>query len=38
MIEIPWDSVTLEEAVYLMANHDGDCYIDGDRRTMMMVE
>ena len=38
VVEIPWDSVTLEEAVYLMANHDGETWIDGDRETVVMVE
>lgn len=35
---IPWESVTLEEAVYLMTNHDGETWMDGDRKTVMMVE
>ena len=38
VVEIPWERVTLQEAVDLMANHDGNCWIDGDRETVVMVE
>ena len=38
VIEIPWERLTLKEAVYLMENHDGECHIDGDRRTVVMAE
>ena len=38
VVEIPWERVTLEEAVYLMANHDGNCWVDGDRETVVIAE
>ena len=38
MIEIPWERLTLGEAVHLMGNHDGETWIDGDRETVVMVE
>ena len=37
-VVIIWDAVTLEEAVYLMGNHDGEAYIDGDRKVLVMIE
>ena len=37
VVEIPWENLTLQEAVYLMANHDGETWIDGDRETVVMV-
>lgn len=38
VVEIGWDKLTLEEAVYLMENHDGECWVDGDMRTIVMEE
>lgn len=38
VIVIPWESVTLEEAIYLMANHGGETWIDGDQKAVMMIE
>ena len=38
VIEIPWDSVTLEEAIYLMANHDRESFIDGDKKCIIIKE
>ena len=38
VVETPWEGLTLEEAVHLMEKHDGECYIDGDRETVVMVE
>lgn len=37
-ITIPYESVTLEEAIYLMEHHDGECYCDCDRKEIVMVE
>jgi len=38
VVEIGWEKVTLEEAVYLMGSHDGECHIDGDNRTVVLTE
>ena len=38
VVEIGWEKLTLEEAIYLMINHNGECYIDGDKRTVVMIE
>ena len=38
VVEIPWEGLTLEEVVYLMANHDGNCWVDGDRETVVMTK
>jgi len=38
VVEIGWENLTLKEAVYLMGNHDGECGIDGDRRSVVTIE
>lgn len=37
-IIIPYDTVTLEEAFYLMEHHDGECWCDCDKKAIVMVE
>lgn len=34
-----WDcGITLEEAVFMMEKHEGESYIDGDRKAVVMLE
>lgn len=38
-VVIDWDSgITLEEAIFRMSIHDGECYVDGDRKVVVFIE
>ena len=37
-VVIDWKDITLEEAVFRMSIHDGECYVDGDRKAVVFVE
>jgi len=36
MIEIPYPTITVEEAVYLLTRHGG--YLDGDKQAVIIEE
>ena len=38
LITIPYDTVILEEDIYLMGHHDGECWCDYDRKEIVMVK
>lgn len=37
-VAIAWSELTLEEAVFRMSIHDGESFIDGDRKVVVMIE
>lgn len=37
-VVIAWSEITLEEAVFRMGKHDGEAYIDGDRKAIVFIE
>ena len=37
-VVIDWSGITLEEAIFRMSIHDGESYIDGDRKAVVMIE
>ena len=38
LIEIPYDKITLEEAIYRMESHDGEAFCDCDKKMVVMIE
>lgn len=38
LIEIPYNDISLEEAIYMMEHHDGERYCDCDKKMLVMVE
>ncbi len=35
---VDWKRITLEEAIFMMDNHEGEAFIDGDWKVAVFVE
>ena len=37
-VVIDWKDITLEEAIFRMSIHEGESYVDGDRKVVVFIE